>query len=81
MNMLTSFGMQEGHLFSISREELIQSNLMPIYVEKAEEILEQEEKACFDLVEKGKDKIIAMAKALLEKNHLNQDEIAELLAE
>ena len=41
----------------------------------------QEEKACFDLVEKGKDKIIAMAKALLEKNHLNQDEIAELLAE
>ena len=81
MNMLTSFGMQEGHLFSLSREELIRSNLMPVYVERAEEILKQEEKVCFELVEKGKDKIIAMAKALLDKNHLNQEEIAALLAE
>ena len=80
LNMLTTFGMQEGHLFSISRDELLQSNLMPVYVEKAEEILKQEEKTCFDLVEKGKDKIVEMAKALLEKNHLNQEEIAELLA-
>lgn len=79
MKMLTSFGMQEGHMFTLSREELIQSNLMPVYVERAEEILKQEEKACYELVEKGKDKIIAMAKALLEKNHLNQEEIAELL--
>lgn len=81
MSMLTSYGMQEGHLFSISREELIQSNLMASYVEKAEEILKQEEKACFELVEKGRDKIIAIAKALLERNHLNREEIAELLGE
>ena len=81
MNMLATFGMQEGHLFSISREDLIQSKLMPIYVEKAEEILKQEENACFKLVEKGKDKIIAIAKALLAKNHLNKEEIAELLEE
>ncbi len=81
MNMLTTFGMQEGHLFSISREDLINSNLMPLYVEKAEEILRQEEKVCFDLIEKGKDKIIAIAKALLDKNHLNKEEIAELLRE
>ena len=79
MNMLTSYGMQDGHLFSISHEDLLRSNMMPLYIEKAEEILKQEEKECLELVEKGKAKIIALAKALLEKNHLNQEEIAELL--
>ncbi len=81
MSMLTTYGMQEGHLFSISRDDLILSDLMPVYVEKAEKILRQEEEACVELVEKGKDKIIAIAKALLEKNHLNREEIAELLAD
>ena len=81
LNMLTSFGMQEGHLFTLSHEELLQSNLMPIYVEKAEEILIQEEKICYDLVAKGKEKIIALAKALVEKNHLNREEIARLVGE
>lgn len=79
LSMLTSYGMQEDHLFSMSYEHLLQSNLMPAYVEKAEEILKQQEKECTKLIEQGRDKIIAMAKALLDKNHLNQEEIAELL--
>ena len=79
MNMLTGYGMQEGHLFCLSHEDLLRSNMMPQYIEKAEEILKQEEKVCFDLINKGKDRIIALAKALLEKNHLNQEEIAGIL--
>lgn len=79
LSMLTSYGMYEEHLFSMSFENLLRSNLMPSYVEKAEEILKQQERECTELIEQGKDKIIAMAKALLEKNHLNQEEIAELL--
>lgn len=66
-------------IVSMSYEHLLQSNLMPAYVEKAEEILKQQEKECTKLIEQGRDKIIAMAKALLDKNHLNQEEIAELL--
>ena len=79
LRMLTSYGMYEDHLFSMSLENLLKSNLMPSYVEKAEEILRQQEKECTELIEQGKDKIIGMAKALLEKNHLNREEIAELL--
>ena len=47
---------------------------------KAEEILKQEEKNCFDLIQNGKDTIIALAKALLEKNHMNQEEILEFFS-
>ncbi|MCR5324937.1 MAG: AAA family ATPase [Lachnospiraceae bacterium] len=79
MNMLALYGMQEGHLFSLSYDEVLRSNLLPLYVEETEKILEQEKKICFDLIEKGKDTILALANALLEKNHLNQEEIAVLL--
>ena len=79
LSMLTSYGMHEDHLFSMPLEMLLQSNLMPAYVEKANEILKQQEKECTELIRQGKDKIIALAKALTEKNHLNQDEIVEIL--
>ncbi len=81
LSMLTSYGMYEDHLFSMPLEHLLQSNLMPAYVEKAEKILKQQEKECTELIEHGKDKIIAIAKALMDKNHLNQEEIAELLGD
>lgn len=79
LSMLTSYGMHEEHLFSMPLEQLLRSNLMPGYVEKAEEILQQQEKVCMELIEQGKDKIIAVAKALTEKSHLNQKEIEALL--
>lgn len=79
LSMLTSYGMHEEHLFSMPLEQLLRSNLMPGYVEKAEEILQQQEKVCMELIEQGKDKIIAVAKALTEKRHLNQKEIEALL--
>ncbi len=79
LSMLTSYGMHEDHLFSMSFEHLLQSNLMPNYVKKADEILKQQEKECTEFIEQGKDKIITMARALMDKNHLNQEEIAELL--
>lgn len=81
LGMLISYGMDGEHLFSMPYDQLAHSGLMPLYVERAEAILRQQEQECRALVEQGKDKITAIARALMEKNHLNQEEIAELLHE
>lgn len=79
LNMLITYGMDDEHRFCMPYEQLVQSNLLPAYVERAEMILQQQERECYALIEQGKDTIIAVARALLEKNHLNREEIAELM--
>lgn len=78
LDMLIS-GMDDRHLFTMSYETLLKSNLMPLYIERAEEIIREEGKSCRSLIEEGKERIIALAKILVEKNHLNQTEIEEIL--
>ncbi len=79
LQMLTSYGMYDGHLFSMPYEDLRQSPLLPSYMEKAEGILQQQMEICMRLVMQGKDRIISLAKVLSEKNHLNRQEIMKLL--
>ena len=79
LNMLTAYGMEDGHLFTMPYEYLQKSGLLPLYVERAETIMREQEKICREMIEQGKDTIIALAKALVEKNHLNQTEIEEIL--
>lgn len=77
--MLTMYGMQDDCLFSMPLETIMHSELMPLYAKKAEDILQEQKKVCRDLIEKGKGKIVTLAKALSEKKHLNAEEIAEIL--
>lgn len=79
LKMLTAYGMEEGHLFTMSYEDLQKSNLLPLYIERAEAIMREQEQICRELIEKGKETVITLANALMEKNHLNQAEIEEIL--
>ena len=79
LRMLTTYGMQDGYLFTMSYEQLLQSSLLPVYAKQAEEILNQQEKECRELIEKGRDRIITLAKALMDKGHLNREEIEKVL--
>ena len=58
---------------------LVKSSLLPLYIKKAETILREQENLCRELIEKGRGKIEALARALIEKNHLNKDEILMIL--
>ena len=76
--MLTSYGMYEGHLFTIPYEMLVNSPMMPVYAEQAEKILQEEAAECRRLIAEGEEKILKMAKELVEQGHLNQEEIEAL---
>ena len=81
MSMLTAYGMTEGHLYSMPVSDLLKSELMPQYVALADQLLQEQAQICHTLIEKGKDKIITLAQALLAKNHLNKREIEKLLGD
>lgn len=81
MSMLTAYGMTEGHLYSMPVSDLLRSELMSQYVARADQLLQEQAQICHTLIEKGKDKIITLAQALLAKNHLNKREIEKLLGD
>ena len=81
LRMITAFGMEEGHLFSVPYDQLLESGMMPEYAKKADRLLNEQEKECRALIETGKEKVIALANRLVEKSHLEQAEILEILSE
>lgn len=81
LNMICSYGMIEGQLVALPFDKVMSTPLATQYLEKANKLLWDEMRVTNDLVSDGKDKIRKLANRLLEKNHLTQGEIAEILSE
>ena len=78
LNMLCRYGMSGKSLISLSPDRVLNSALGEKFLEEAQEILEEELKNTIELVRYGRDKIDALANALLEKNQLVAGEIEEI---
>ena len=78
-DILCRFGMEEGQLLVLNREDVMKSSMVDEYTKRANEILTREMKNTIKLIEDNKDKIQEIADVLLEKNHLTGEEFKELV--
>lgn len=78
LQMVCRYGMSGKSLISISPDKVFNSAYGMRMLEEVEEILDQEMKTTIKLVEEGRDKIEALASALLEKNQIMGDEIERI---
>ena len=78
-NLLSHFGMEEGFLAVMSAETMMKSPLAEKYFEKLNEILTRELKITIGIIEKNRDKVEALAKALLDKARLDTNEMRKVL--
>ncbi len=78
-SMLSRFGMEDGFLVSMPMQAIMQSTLAEKYLNKLNEIIERELQATIDIIKKDKDKVEALADALLDRSRLDTEEMKEIL--
>ncbi len=81
LSMLTQYGMYEDSLLSIDTGAIIDTPTGEKILKTAEKILEEEMANTIRLIEEGRDKVMKLAAALLEKNQLTGSEIRKILEE
>ncbi|MBR0092281.1 MAG: hypothetical protein IJP92_11340, partial [Lachnospiraceae bacterium] len=77
MQMVTSYGMKEGWLYAFPDRES-ETEVFDA-VQEANRLLTEEYAHCRQLITEGRDKVLALAERLMEKNHLLADTIREIL--
>ena len=80
VKMACRYGMLEDSLVSLDFETILGTSAGDAALEKVQDILRQEMETTLELIRQGREKVDALAKALLEKNHLLETEIAAILA-
>ncbi len=79
--ILSTYGMEDGRLAVLSRDEVLKSPLADEYLKRINEILDQEMEKTLKLIEDGKETIQRIADALVEKSHLTGEEFLSLIRE
>ena len=77
--IICSFGMVEGQLITLSKEDILRSAVAGEYIKQVNELLEVEMAKTIGLIEAGKDKIQKIVDELVIRNHLTGAEFAELM--
>ena len=79
MDILTSFGMEEGFLVSLPMETIMKSTLAEKYHNKLNEILIRELQATEEIIRENKDKVKALADGLIDKSRLDTNDMLAIL--
>ena len=77
--ILTTYGMEEGQLIILSKEEILKSSLAGEYIKQVNALLVREMEKTVALIKEGKDTIQRIVDVLVSKNHLTGAEFAELM--
>ena len=77
--MLSRYGMAEDTMISVDMNQVLNSAYGQKVLDKADAVLKQEMQATIQLIRDGKDKVEALASALIDKNQLSGDEIKRIL--
>lgn len=78
-HIVCTYGMIEGQLITLSKEEILKSAVAGEYIAKINEILNQEMEKTIALIEEGKDIIQKIVERLLVQNHLTGGELKEIM--
>lgn len=77
--IITTYGMEEGQLITLSREEILKSSLAGEYIKQVNALLDREMQKTIALIKEGKDTIQRIVDELVSRNHLTGAEFAELM--
>lgn len=77
--ILCSYGMEEGQLAVLSKEEVLQSALAAEYIARVNDILKREMKNAVQMIENAKDQVQKIADALLREHRLTGKQLEELM--
>lgn len=80
-NLICSYGMEEGRLIVLDRDEILKSSLAADYVKLVNDILTREMANTIEILEKAKDKIQSIADVLVRENRLTGEEFEKLMNE
>jgi ATP-dependent Zn protease len=81
IRMVTQFGFVENQMLALPYDYVDKFGLPQSYLDMANTILLEEQKACEKLVEEGKEQILLLVDALLKNNQLMTAEIRQILDE
>lgn len=79
LRMICDYGMMDGQLVALPFKTITATPLASAYLEQANQLLQREMAVTLELLEKGKDKVQALADALIRNNHLTGTEILKIL--
>ena len=79
LQMICRYGMSGTSLLSLSPDVILNSPMGEKVLIETQQILEQEMQNTIELIQKGRDKMEALVKVLLEKNQLMANEIDAIL--
>lgn len=77
--IVCAYGMEDGQLISLSRKEILQSELAGEYTAKVNGILKAEMENAVEAIEKAKEKIRRIAEALIRESRLTGKQFEELM--
>ncbi len=78
-HIVCTYGMEEGQLMILSKEEILKSAVAGEYIAKINEILNREMEKTIALIEEGKDIVQKIVERLLSQNHLTGAELKEIM--
>lgn len=78
-HLICSYGMEEGQLIFLTKEEIFKSSLAEKYVAMVNKLLDEQMKETIRLIEDGKDTIQRIADELVKNNHLTGEEFKNLM--
>ena len=78
MRVIATYGMDEENLVCLSPEQILNTTLAKEFIERTNRLLKEQMKETENLICSGREKVEALAKKLLEQNHLTQNEICLL---
>jgi len=78
-HILCTYGMEEGQLMILSKDEILKSAVAGEYIAKINEILNREMEKTITMIEEGKDTIQKIVERLLVQNHLTGAELKEIM--
>ena len=81
MRVIATYGMDEENLVCLSPEQILNTTLAKEFIERTNRLLKEQMKETENLICSGREKVEALAKKLLEQNHLTQNEIQNIFDE
>ena len=81
MRVIATYGMDEENLVCLSPEQILNTTLAKEFIERTNRLLKEQMKETENLICSGREKVEALAKKLLEQNHLTQNEIQDIFDE
>lgn len=77
--IMLSLGMEENQLIVLNKDEIMKSNLSAQYIQKVNELLNEEMKNAMKIIEDNKELVKTLADELVAKNHLSGVEFENLV--